>query len=230
MRLSGGWHVWAPFAIGIQNENSEKFTITDELEKEFNFHIDRAQRGAVKVRVVKAVDPRQPVPNARIAGVATKESRGLPLTGLTGEDGNMERERELVEMLVLAITTDNQFAGMAVLGPDDKDLTVEVSPAIQMTGRLVNSEDEPIVEKQQLEYNIPIKLGGGSRTYSATTYPVSTDAEGRFILEGLCDGLEYDLHLVERSESNTRPARRFLMTFRPDDVNSDLGDIKVQEP
>jgi hypothetical protein len=162
--------------------------------------------------------------------VGIKGSGGfLPLTGVTGEDGSMERERALVEMLVLAITTDNQFSGVALLGPDDKELTVEVSPAIQMTGRLVNSDNEPILERQQLEYNVPIRIGGGIMTSSVTTYPISTDAEGRFILEGLCGGLEYDLHLVERSASNTRPARRFLMTFRPDDLNSDLGRYQSSE-
>jgi beta-lactamase regulating signal transducer with metallopeptidase domain len=217
------------FAIWIQRENPQKFTITDELEKEFNFHIDRPQRGAVRISVVKADNPQQRVPNTRIATMAIQEPR-FPFIRVTGTNGIIEGERDLVEMLVVAITTDNQFSGTAVLGPDDKDLTVEVSPAIQMTGRLVNSDGQPILESQLLEYNISMKFDGGFTTSSATTSLVVTDAEGRFILEGLCNGLEYNLQLAERSESNASPPRRFLKSFRPDKVNSDLGDIEVQKP
>lgn len=220
------------FVIRWPNGGSSNFTIADEREIEFNHEVTQAVRGPVKITVVSANEPQHPIANARVHAQGFAQQTGgswrfgRPWDAVTGLDGTIAVERDLVQTVVLAVSADKRFSGLAGLGNSDEELTIEVAPAAKVAGRLVNPANEPILRATSLELEIPMKLAGGvTMNFSKTT--ISTNSEGRFIIEGLCVGVEYRLYVVDSTDSNGITKRRLIETMTPDDIEVDVGDIKV---
>ncbi len=215
----GEFVIWSP------DRKTQKFTITSELEKEFNFELQRPLRGPVKIRVLVAGEPSEPVANAKVFGYGTEFPFRGRIDAVTGPDGCVDVLHDLVETSIVVESPDRRFAAQSRLGADDNELIVTVVPSATVTGRLLGSNNEPMANVR-LEYGLELKSDGGRYT-KLNRSKSSTNADGQFELRGLCVGVSYWIEIVPGIDSNgNEESVRTIRTITPKETVLDLGDIK----
>ncbi|QGQ23634.1 hypothetical protein F1728_13520 [Gimesia benthica] len=214
----------------LQNK-IEKFDITTETEKEFNFHTVRPEKGILNGTVV-AGNPAQPVPDASISGIYRHGLAGRDMQATTNKAGKFEVERELHKVVIYARNKDKTLTGVVEIGPDDKTVTIPLQPSGSAFGTLIDGASGEPLKGRELQYGVRVYLGKDRFSAFRTAYggKVTTDDVGRFELKDLVVGQKYNLSLVIRRDKN--PANISWRTAGEVKVKDsqpvDLGEVEVQ--
>lgn len=105
-------------------------------------------------------------------------------------------------------------------GPAPKDVEVKLQPAVHVTGRLIETEDNEPADGHHLYCDS--SSAGPFRLEENLT----TDSDGRFTIKGLVAGLTYKIHTASRKRfsSGKNNFTIDLTTAKPGDV-IELGDV-----
>ncbi|WP_417390643.1 hypothetical protein [Gimesia sp.] len=208
----------------------QKFEITNEREKKFDFHAARPEKGMLTGSIVTG-DPPRPVPEAEVHGIYRYQLAGHDLQANTDQSGKFKVERELHPVVIYASSKDKKLAGIVEIGPDDKTVTIPLRPVGSVRGQLVGAVDKQIVKNSELNYGVQIRFGEKNRL-SRTAFggTIITDESGKFELENLVLGQEYNMSLVIRPEK--KPGNTYYRQVKKitlqDSQPFDLGTIEVK--
>ncbi|MCC7337106.1 MAG: hypothetical protein IT422_18595 [Pirellulaceae bacterium] len=219
----GDYTIWSP------DKKTQKFSITDELEKEFNFALPRALRGVFTLRAVEANNAARPIANATVVAFGTEDIYRGHLDGVTGLDGTMQVERALVDMLLLAKSSDEQLAGIAKVSADAQESTVHLAPTTSARGRLMDTNGD-LLANTKMRLSIDIVFPDLLSTQLETRDFV-TDGQGRFELAGMCRGAEYKLWRIVDKDGDGQPdSWNLIVAITPQANRMELGDVRVVPP
>lgn len=218
---------------GPSQTQSQKFEITNETEKEIDFHAARPETGILTGSVV-AGDPPRPVAEAQITGIYRKSLSVGDLGATTSQDGRFKAERQLHPVVLYAESKDKKMAGVVEIGPDTKTVTIPIQPFSSARGQLIDEVTEAPVKNRELRYGVKVHIGDDKApwrtSFGGDTF---TDETGHFELKNLVVGLEYGLSLVNRPEKG-KPGRltwRNVMEFTPENSQQvDLGQMEAPRP
>ena len=218
---------------GPSQNKIEKFDITTETEKEFNFHTVRPEKGILNGTVV-AGNPAQLVPDASVSGIYRHGLAGRDMQATTNKAGKFEVERELHKVVIYAHNKDKTLTGVVEIGPDDKTVTIPLQPSGSAFGTLIDGASGEPLKGRELQYGVRVYLGKDRFSAFRTAYggKVTTDDMGRFELKDLVVGQNYNLSLVIRPDKN--PANISWRTAGEIKVKDsqpvDLGEVEVKPP
>ncbi|MBN70355.1 MAG: hypothetical protein CME32_13865 [Gimesia sp.] len=219
------------FAVrGPSQTEEQRFTISQEREKEVNFHMERPEKGFLTGTVVTG-NPPQPVPDATITGIYRSQKAGFGLQAVTDASGKFKVERELFNTLLCARTRDQKFAGLVEIGPDEKTVTIPLQPVGSVRGQLIDEENDQPLKNQELQYGVEIRMGKEFITYrNGFGETLHADAAGKFELKKLVVGQEYKLSIIIHPQDKPRSTlyRRVKVFTLTDSQQLDLGKLKVK--
>jgi len=138
---------------------------------------------------------------------------------------------------VLVIHAERKLAKVQrVRGNEKQPLTVRLEPFGALTGRILDSKDQPrgglrgvaaISTKPEDYGELPLDLRIGHRSWSKLTNgEVTADRDGKFRIEGLVPGLKYVLDVKDGEEILRDYTRDGLIVEA--NKTRDLGDMKAK--
>lgn len=208
---------------GPTQSKAENFEITDEVEKEINFHMPRPEKGILK-GLVQAGEPPQPVAGAIVSGVE-RGNGGWQFNAVTDESGRFEVERNLWLSAIHVLSKDGSLGSFIEVPPDDVETIITLQPTGSAFGTLVDSETEKPLANQSLTYGTRIIFGEGTGPFRCEFGgPLTTDDAGRFSIPRLVQGLKFEVN-----QPTTADGYRTIITFPIEGPDpKDLGTITVK--
>ncbi len=179
-----------------------------------------------KTQEVHVEDPEgKPLIGAIAAGIASMSAEGMlledPTCPVFALDPNKPRQLVLVH-------PRRRLAGVfTVRGDEPKPLTVRLQPTGVVTGRLLDPTGQPIAGAQV----VPMYAGSAGKDLRKQLYrqiatPL-TDADGRFLLETIVPGLEFQLGIAKSRQRLTLASDHKALTLRPGETKQ-LGDVRTK--
>lgn len=169
------------------------------------------------------------VANATVIGRSTESIFRGDIDGVTGPDGTMQVERDLVDMLLLVKSSDEQLAGIAKVSAEAQEATVHLASTASARGRLMDTDGE-LMANTELQCAIQLSFPDGQLTHEDSR-PIVTDGQARFELFGMCRGAEYKLWLVADRDGDGQPDLwRPIVTLTPNAKMIELGDVRLPPP
>lgn len=182
-----------------------------------------------------------PLPGAIVAGcrpISVRDGMFNPSDPLPGDEFTVvgiaaDRERPLV-----AYHLEKRLAQIIRIPPDqDEPVTLTLEPMGNLTGRLVDGDDRPLpgirvqaeISRAFKDYHdLPADMINGHMEKLLVVQ--TTDAEGRFLLEGLVPGLKYSLTASEGEIERGTPIyfSQGDLLVKPGQTR-DLGDLVSQQ-
>ncbi|HEV3339562.1 MAG TPA: carboxypeptidase-like regulatory domain-containing protein [Pirellulales bacterium] len=156
----------------------------------------------------------QPVSGAKVRGVADYSAFAVdkldgPEFTVTGLNPRIERK------LIVELPEKKLAAYRVVRGDEDGPIEVRLQPCGSIVGRLVDEDGEPVANRM---------IGVGRPRYAPPEFTPTTDAQGRFRVDGLVPGLEYEVGLENRG-SLLRKLK--VATLMPGEERN-LGDLSTK--
>ncbi|MCX7424273.1 MAG: carboxypeptidase regulatory-like domain-containing protein, partial [Planctomycetia bacterium] len=223
---------------GPDNSAVQKLSVGNQESLVFDFHTSRPDRGVITGRVVLEGKEPQPVADAEVTGISRAQAGHAELFARTDAEGRFRVERWLDQMTVYAKSKDGKLAGIVEVGPDDKEVTIPVRPVASAAGRLVDATNGQPLADREIQYGVRIhdlKPDGSQAESWSTRFGGTTksDAEGRFTLEGLTVGAEYDLSVPVQVEGDPPNSgrRQSVGNATPKGRETiDLGNLELKPP
>lgn len=195
----------------------------------------RPNRKTLKGRVVWQSDPSRGVSGAKVEGASKAQIGPRPdfLSGfrvVADRDGNFEASRGETNMVVWA--QSGSLAGAVTIKPSDKTAVVALAPTASATGTLISDATGKPAANKEVRFGVRLpEAQPGSSPVGWRWYfqqSATTDATGRFTVQGLTLGLKYDAY-AEMERNKEEPA--FLDTLTavvPKNAERiDLGELKL---
>lgn len=207
-----------------------KFELTDEASYEVNLHAERPEKVPLSGRVVMRDDPEQGISEATVAGIA-KNSRMRDLQAISGADGRFQTERGAAEAVIRAQSADGNLAGIATIGADDREVTLEIAPTTSAHARLIDEvTGEPLVDRQ-VDYGVRVVMEGRMSRLGFGGSVRSND-NGELAIDGLVVGQEYSLNIVQETSQDGSPRRwsRVGEVTPTSEAAIEMGDVIVKRP
>jgi RNA polymerase sigma factor (sigma-70 family) len=167
-----------------------------------------------------------------LAGPDGKPLTGVRTYGLRGNDGWERPALATADFTVQAFNPRRPHPvlfrhverGLVGVFEPPQDLsqtvTVRLRPGATATGRLVDADGRP---RANVSLNLSIRARGDSwEGYSLRDRPIRTDADGRFRLDTLLPGYQFELY-------DLRGGYHFGDGLRPG-ATKDLGDVQFRQP
>ncbi|PQO45330.1 M56 family metallopeptidase [Blastopirellula marina] len=218
---SGGW--------GFKN-----LTIAGEKELHVDLKSDKTGRYERAVLVGNVVDDAtgKPIANARVHGATRDFTTNSDWQANANEEGIFQVTQLGRAAYVMAtnITPNNPngiLAGLAEVDTDESQVTVRLKKMGRVVGRLMSEDGTKPASGVRLDYGF--RVYDVKKRFSSTRFggTVMTDAEGRFALESLIPGIEYECKIANHPSG-------FLLNVAKPTVEPgqtlDLGDCKTPKP
>lgn len=214
---------------GPRQSKIEKFDITDETEREFNFRAARPKTLMLSGGVVSGSAARA-VPEAEISGIYRHDMAGRDLLASSDKLGQFKVEREPYRTVLHAKSTDGRLAGVVEIGPDDKTVTIPLEPLVTASGRLVDSEGSPLPD-QEIRYGVDVHLGDDDAPFRTSFGGhTTTDERGEFKLRKLIPGQLFKINVTTERDSQGRGIGwRTVGKVTPEPAERiELGDLTLK--
>ncbi|MGB7326385.1 MAG: carboxypeptidase regulatory-like domain-containing protein [Rubripirellula sp.] len=181
-----------------RQETADEF----EVSGEDTLTMDVTTEIQVKIKLTGVVRNRlddRPLSGIRLSGVSQRFS-GDDWQALTDKDGTFAVERLGEPTYVLATNSDKSLGAVAVLPGDQNTLEMKLEETGSAVGVLHQTESSEPAAAEKIRFGIRIP-DENNRTWSNRFGgSVVTDADGRFRLDGLVPGWEYELDMESRSD------------------------------
>ncbi|EGF25977.1 thioredoxin [Rhodopirellula baltica] len=167
-----------------------------------------------------------PIANAHLEGVPT-EFRIRGWHARTGPDGTFSVETEDSSFYIHAKNEEGTLASIFIIDDASNAVDIELQPVGAAHGVLHQSESDSPAATEVFQYSV-----GVQNRHFATSKPsfggtVLTDAEGRFVIENLVPGQEYNLTITAK-DGRSRGSLGELEVEAGE--NRDLGTLKIPAP
>jgi len=217
------------FSIGGPTQNEvREFEITDETEKQFNFHADYSEKSILRGLVVSG-NPPQTVVDAEITGIYRK-GFGRNIKAVTDKSGRFEVERKSHRTEIHARSKDGKLAGVIEIGPGEKVVTIPIRPLGSITGRLIDAVTRRPLGDQEIV--LGVRTRGSSTLYQAIPPALGgiaiTDRNGRFELDGMTVGRDYVMQVTVDRNVELVKRSMYLVgdAYVKDASQLDIGDLE----
>jgi hypothetical protein len=212
----GEFVIWSP------DRKTTQFTLTHEAkDREFIFESTGPSRGSLKVSVANG-ETDQPISKCSVR-FHPSDFRKSGFEAVTGADGVLQVTRDLSNGLLVAMTKDNKFGGTASIFEVDKESEIFVYATWTLKGCLKDKEGNP-VEGKPLECSITIAHEKLSQ--SVATRHCKTDSNGDFLIDGLIQGIQYDLNAVNTDKDNQTSWQKLKPIISVEDL--DIGNVQLR--
>ncbi|WP_417735024.1 thioredoxin domain-containing protein [Rosistilla oblonga] len=176
-----------------RQEKSEKFEISGEQTLAIDLTSEIVTKSTLTGHVHTGED-KHPLADARIVGV-TQRFSGQDWQATTDKEGVFIVERTGEPSYVYASSADNSLAAIAILPGDQNTLQLSLEKTGTVEGILLQTDSQKPASDTKIAYGIQVP-DENKRTWSYRFGGSTvTDSEGRFKLEGLVPGWEYQLNL-----------------------------------
>lgn len=188
------------YIIGPRSAERPEFQIAaGAAEHVANLHASGPERIATRGAVVVRGNAQQRVAEAKVQGVS-RETGKLRLYATTDEDGKFAAQRGYAPMRVFARSADGALAGFVNIQADDPFVLIPVAPTATASCTLVDAFNKPVANRR-IDYGI--RFDYDDETFSwLFGGNITTDAEGRFQMECLVVGEEYEIHVATRLDGD----------------------------
>jgi hypothetical protein len=204
-----------------------KFTITDETEKEINFHAPRPEKGRLSGLIVSG-DPPRPVPQARIEGIYRASLAGRDLDITADEEGRFDVQRDLHRTVLRARSPDGTLAGVVEIGPDEKEVTIPIAPMASAKGILLDAVTREPLPGREIVYGVRVPIGDDDAPWRTSFGgEVMTSTDGSFGLERLIVGQPYEINVTNEDGRSWRRIHQH-QPESPGEV--DFGEVRLEPP
>lgn len=206
-----------------RNAAPQQFEVASESSLQFDFRVDRPDRGQIEVRVVSG-NPPQAVPDASVEVRDQSRWYGANVQQ-SDSQGRVQTERDLVRSFVYARSSDGTQSAVAEIGPDDKTVTVTLQPSGTAKGRLIRDSGGSPMRQTEFLYGIRPDLGVtlyGDLSFCGGS--ARTDQDGRFTLPNLVVGREYSIVVPRDGQTGLESDHVFTLSSAEP---VDLGDIRI---
>ena len=214
------------YKLFLRSESGEPKTIVVREQREIveDFHRARAEWGMLKGKVIDQNG--KPVVGAKVAGVYMRPVGFVDPEVVSGADGGFKVRRVQVPTVLSAETPDHKLAGMVRIDADQEDVTIRVGPTARAAGRLLNAAGEVFANaKVRCGIRVPVESDKpNSPIRNCFGGFAQSDAAGRFVVEGLVPGEEYEFDLGHDEKSG-----RVLDLTRAKPLKAEtieLGDVR----
>lgn len=183
-----------------------------------DFHLDRLEMGSLRGIAIAGPEGRG-VPEVAITLETTKPG----LVGFTDDQGRFETRRPFRRMKVRARSFDGTLGGVAEVGPEENDITIQLTPMARAWGTLLGPDGQP-VKGEEIPVGYWVEAADGRwLTFRQVGPRITTDDNGRFTLQ--------DLVVFERREIGVIRNGKFLKAGeaypeKPGWIN--LGTLQAQ--
>ncbi len=212
---------------GPSQTEPKKFTVTDQAEIVLDFAAPRLEKGPFTALVVGG-DPGGGVNGAIIDGVYRHQSAGRDLRLTTDKSGKVSAERELHPVVLYAHTPDRKLAAIAEIGADDKIAFLRLETTASAKGQLVNKTTGTPLPDVKISWGRRVHIGDDNAPWrNAFGGVATTDAEGRFRLDGMVVGETYELRTYLQEEGVRGMQIISFPNVTPESTDEiDLGELK----
>jgi RNA polymerase sigma factor (sigma-70 family) len=191
------------YKLFLRSESREPKVIVVKEQREIveEFHRARAEWGMLSGKVIDQNG--KPVVGAKIAGAYMRPVGFVDLESVSGADGSFKVRRVQVPTALFANTPDHKLAGIVRIGADEQDVTIRVGPTARAAGRLLTAAGEIVANREvccgiQVPSDSDEPNGAFSNRFGGSG---QSDAAGRFVIEGLVPGEEYEFDLGHDEKS-----------------------------
>lgn len=211
--------------FGPRQAKAHQFTIVDEKELEFDFHVPR-QEFMQFSGVVRGPDGK-PFADATVDGVYASATHARhSFSGKTDAAGRFSIERETQPAMVHVHSADKSLAAIIEIDGDLEKRDIALNRSFTAHGRLLDLQGIPRtdaivkygVKVHQGDKNAPWTVSFGGRT--------TTDEQGHYVLKHLAQGVEYHVDL-ERSMNG--PSSQIAMVDHNAATTIDLGEARLAD-
>lgn len=210
----GSYEISGPFDSG-----SQRFTITDNQAREFNFQVQREERAPIDFAIVTG-DPQQAVPTAIVEGYSN--AGGGHLRFRTDSEGNYTDERPKTRMTFHAKSADGRLAGIVEVGPDDKSVTIPISAVGSVEATFIDRRTKLPKSNETIKWGRIVYVDHARQEWMvAWGGETKTDEYGHFKITDLVIGQEYAIN-VRSGEHRWRRLKNFVPLSTKQE---DLGPI-----
>jgi protocatechuate 3,4-dioxygenase beta subunit len=206
----GNYELWAGpgdyYMFGPRNIDPPRFTITDETEKEVNFHAERPETVELTGRVVYKDQLEKPLASTTVFIYADRAQSTRYPRPVTDAEGRFSCKRSYTRCLAYTATEDNSHAAIVPIDIEQREVEIQVEPTSTATGRLISSEtDQPLVGVE-LRYGVKVYTGeeGNSPWMTLFGGTATTTPDGGFELRGLLPRYEYGVSVVNDRDGDGR--------------------------
>lgn len=181
-----------------RQEKAEKFDVSGEESLTIDVTTE-IQKKVKLIGVVREQVDDKPLAGVRLSGVSQRFS-GDDWQALSDEDGGFAVERLAEPTYVLALSGDKSLGAVAVLPGDQNTLEMHLKQTGSAHGILHQTESDAPAALTKIRFGIRVP-DEDNRTWSNRFGGSAvTDSEGRFELDGLVPGWEYELNLESRPD------------------------------
>ena len=208
-----------------RQEKAEKFEISGEEE----IMIDVTTEIQKKIRLTGVARHREdsrPLPNIRLSAV-TQRFSGDDWQAQTGVDGAFAVERLGEPTYVHATNADQSLGVIAVLAADQTTLELLLQETGSAHGTLLQTDSSEPARNTKIRFGIRVPDENNQTWSNRFGGTAVTDSDGRFVLEGLVAGWEYELDLEPR-EGGAIPNLGSVAVEPGED--SEMGSLSIPAP
>ncbi|WP_161604264.1 carboxypeptidase regulatory-like domain-containing protein [Roseiconus nitratireducens] len=208
-----------------RQEKAEEFQISgqDQLAIDVTTEI---QKKVKLIGVTRHHEDNRPLPQIRLTGASQRFS-GDDWQAGTDDEGAFAVERLAEPTYVHAVNADQTLGAVAVLAADQNKIEMRLEPTGRATGVVLQTDSEAPAASIKIHYGIRVP-DEKNRTWSNRFGDTAvTDSNGKFVLEGLVPGWEYELNLESRPDG-TIPGLGSVKVEPGEDV--DMGRMRIPAP
>lgn len=181
---------------GPEKDQPEEVAL-DDAPTVRDFHLDRLEMGSLRGVAIAGPEGRG-VPEVSI----TLETIEPDLVGFTDDQGRFETRRPFQRMKVRARSFDGTLGGVVEVGPEENDITIQLTPMARAWGILLGPDGQPAKGEEILCGYWVESADGRWLRFREVGPQITTDDYGRFNLQ--------DLVVFERREIGVIRNGKFL--------------------
>ncbi|TWU49852.1 carboxypeptidase-like regulatory domain-containing protein [Rubripirellula reticaptiva] len=208
-----------------RQEKAEEFDVSGEAA----LTIDVTTEIQAKIKltgVVRHQEDDRPLSGIRLSAVSQR-FRGDDWQALTDKDGTFAVERLGEPTYVLAMNDDKSLGAVSILPGDQSTLEMKLEKTGSAFGVLHKTDSAEPAAAEKIRFGIRIP-DENNQTWSNRFGGLAvTDSEGRFRLEGLVPGWEYDLNLESRPDGSIPSLKSITIVSV---LQVDMGAMNIPAP
>ena len=212
---------------GQSPDDYERFEVTEQSDINFDFHRDRPKEIILTGKVIDG-ETGKPVADVTVASIYQASIGRTNPSFRTDETGQFKGMRETYPMVLHATNSDGTKAAVVSIDATTESAEISLAPLGRATGIVLDGGKGLTMPDAEIRYGVRVYVdavdsGPFSVRFGGTT---TSDAEGKFTLNNLIIGQEYDVSFVNRGEKGEVISWSTLMSFTPEDIETvDLGEV-----
>jgi hypothetical protein len=206
-------------------QGKQVFAIDGETEKQFDLVVGAKKPIDIFGMAVSNIDG-APIAGGKIHGVSRDLQDGKSWDATTDISGHFKFQRDPEPGLMRVTSSDGKLGTIVSLDDVPTGLQLRLQPTGSASGRLVSSTDKKPLTNIKLEYGVRVVDQNQAKSIFALGGTATSDADGRFTLEGLVPGWQYEC-IAHYTVNGHRQVTSLAKTSVEAAQAVDLGELDI---